>query len=156
MANADAISVKGVVDGTISAVSNMGRIYIASGIRDCYISCDTMRDLRINNEHFPLPGLSGLCVAAAKTDKTPCECPRRTPPPFLPFSATEENVPKMKAWLLKHSASSTFNQCPHQVLLVMTGPPLEIHLDPNATPRYVSTPSTIPLHWQEKVKADID
>ena len=38
----------------------------------------------------------------------------------------------------------------------MEGPPLEIHLDPNACPRYVSTPSTVPLHWQDKVKADID
>ena len=48
--------------GTVSAVSNTGerlyhtgKIYIASGIRDCYISCDAMRDLRIINEHFPLP-----------------------------------------------------------------------------------------------------
>ena len=38
----------------------------------------------------------------------------------------------------------------------MTGPPLEIYLDPNASPRYVSMPSTVPLHWQEKVKADIN
>ena len=38
----------------------------------------------------------------------------------------------------------------------MEGPPLEIHLDPAAKPRYVSTPSTVPLHWQDKVKADID
>merc|ERR1711905_70536 len=96
-----------------------------------------MRDLRIINEHFPLPGSSdsppcGLCVAAARTDDPLCDCPRRTgppaTPPFLPFSATEDNIPKMKEWLLKHFASSTFNQCPHQVLPVMSGPPLEIHL----------------------------
>ena len=42
---ADDISVKGVVKGTIFVVSNTGkwlyhsgRIYIASGIKDCYIS----------------------------------------------------------------------------------------------------------------------
>ena len=68
----------------------------------------------------------------------------------------EENIPKMKAWLLNHFASSTVNQCPYQVQPVMTEPPLEIHLDPSASPRYVSTPSAVPLHWQEKVKADID
>ena len=99
VANADAIFVKGVVKGTISAVSNTGerlyysgRIYIASGIKDCYISCDAMRDLRIINEHFPLPGYSdgpscGLCAAAAKVDNSTCKCPRQTPPlaapPFL-------------------------------------------------------------------------
>ena len=77
LANADKITFKGVVDGTISAVSNTGerlyhasRIYIASGIRDCYISCDAMRDLKIMNEHFPLHGSSdgpscGLGVATA-------------------------------------------------------------------------------------------
>ena len=42
------------------------------------------------------------------------------------------------------------------MLLVMAGPPLEIHHNPSATPRYVSTPSTVPRHWQEKVKEDID
>ena len=171
MANADTISVKGVVMGTVSAVSNTGerlyhtgKIYIASGIRDCYISCDAMRDLRIINEHFPLPGSGdppscGLCVAAAKADVPPCDCPPRTgpppTPPALPFSATVDNIPRMKKWLLQHFASSTFNQCPHQVLPVMEGPPLEIHLDPAAKPRYVSTPSTVPLHWQDKVKTDM-
>ena len=65
MENADAISVKGVVNGMVSAVSNgivtavsntgerlyhSGRIYIASGIKDCYISCDAMRNLRIINK----------------------------------------------------------------------------------------------------------
>ena len=58
MANADVIEIKAVVDGIISAVSNTGkrlyhsgRIYIASGIRDCYISCNTMRNLCIINKH---------------------------------------------------------------------------------------------------------
>ena len=114
-----------------------------------------MRDLRIIKEHFPLPGTSnaplcGLCIAAARTDNIPCDCPCRVMPPpapsHLPFSATVDNIPKMKAWLLDHFSSSTFNQCPHQVLPVMSGPPLEIHLDPNATPCYVSTPSAVPLH----------
>ena len=81
MANADAIKIKAVVDGTTSAVSNTGarlyhsgRIFVASGIRNCYISCDAMRNLRIINKHFHLPGSSdapscSLCVAAARTDK---------------------------------------------------------------------------------------
>ena len=96
MANANTISIKGVVEGTISAVSNTGeclyhtgKIYVASGIKDCYISCDAMRDLRIINEHFPLPGSSdgpscGLCVAAAKDDAPTCNCPRRSTPPPAP------------------------------------------------------------------------
>ena len=38
----------------------------------------------------------------------------------------------------------------------MVGPPLEIHLMDDAVPRKVSTPASIPLHWQNQVKADLD
>ena len=38
----------------------------------------------------------------------------------------------------------------------MNGPLVEIHLVKDAVPRKVSTPATIPLHWQEHVKADLD
>ena len=38
----------------------------------------------------------------------------------------------------------------------MDGPPVEIHLVNDAVPRKVSTPATIPLHWQDQVKADLD
>ena len=47
---------------------------------------------------------------------------------------------KMKDWLLKRYASSTFNKCTHQLLPSMTGPPLKIHIDPNAVPVAVNTP----------------
>ena len=62
----------------------------------------------------------------------------------------------MKKWLLDRFKSSTFNKCTHQVLPEMKGPPLEIHLKNEATPKCVFTPATIPLHWQEKVKEDLD
>ena len=62
----------------------------------------------------------------------------------------------MKEWLLQQFASSTFNQCLSQVLPVMSGPPLKIHLDPSASPRYVSTLSAVSLRWQERVKADLN
>ena len=37
----------------------------------------------------------------------------------------------------------------------MSGPPIEIHVDPDAPPRAVHTPAIVPLHWQEKAKADL-
>ena len=38
----------------------------------------------------------------------------------------------------------------------MSWPPLEIHLNPDARPQYISSPSSVPLHCQEQVKADLD
>ena len=38
----------------------------------------------------------------------------------------------------------------------MTGPPKEMHLDPNAVSRVCHTAGTIPCHWEERVKADLE
>ncbi len=61
----------------------------------------------------------------------------------------------MKAWLLQRYASSTFNTCPHRALPCMEGPPVEMHVDPGATPKACHTPANIPLHWQQRVHEDL-
>ena len=88
-----------------------------------------------------------------------CSCPQRTVPPLrpaaLPFPCLPENNDRMKAWLLDRYASSTFNTCPHRALPCMEGPPIEIHVNPTATPKACHTPATVPLHWQQKVYDDL-
>ncbi len=37
----------------------------------------------------------------------------------------------------------------------MEGPPVEIHIDPSATPKAYHTAATIPLHWQDRVHDDV-
>ncbi len=37
----------------------------------------------------------------------------------------------------------------------MSGPPIEIHLMDEATPKVVHTPSSVPIHWQEQVQRDL-
>ena len=61
----------------------------------------------------------------------------------------------MKAWLLDRYASSTFNTCPHRALPSMEGPPIEIHVEPTATPKACHTPAPVPLHWQRRVYEDL-
>ena len=89
-----------------------------------------------------------------------CGCLKRTVPPpapdKLPFPPTEENRIKIKEWLLDYYGSSTFNTCPHQSLPVMSGPPMEIMVDPDAKPVVHHKPIPVPMHWQEQVKADLD
>ena len=61
-----------------------------------------------------------------------CECLERVKPPpkpeALPFDATQENVPRMKAWMLQRYAALTFNKCTHAPLPEMDGPPLKYTL----------------------------
>ena len=92
-------------------------------------------------------------------DDSPCKCPQRSAVPLrpktLPYEPIPENNEKMKKWLLSYFGSSTFNTCPHRPLQEMAGPPIEIHVSEDATPRVCNTPAHIPLHWQDKVYEDI-
>ena len=88
-----------------------------------------------------------------------CSCPKRCPPPGkpsqLPFTPIPENIPKFEAWCKETYAASTFNQCPHQNLPEMGGPPLKIHVDPDAKPVACLKPGFIPLNLYDHVIADI-
>ena len=89
-------------------------------------------------------------ISDSKTVYADCGCLKREMPPAkpdkLPFECVLENVDKMKTWLLTQYSSSTFNKCPHQKLPDMEGPPIRIHVDPNATPISLSKPAPVPLH----------
>ena len=90
----------------------------------------------------------------------PCSCPQRAPPPemptSLPFPGMEENRHRLERYLLDHYAATAFNVCEHQPLPMMSGPPLSLTIDPNATPKPCHTPITVPIHWQDEVKAGLD
>ena len=96
--------------------------------------------------------------STSRLDK--CKCPERSlPPPIpivIPFPATAANVNNLKQWLLSHYAASTFNTCPHSQLPLMTGPPLALMVDPEATPVAIHSPIPVPIHWQDEVKAGLD
>ncbi|KAF0038000.1 hypothetical protein F2P81_010874 [Scophthalmus maximus] len=57
-----------------------------------------------------------------------------TKPTALPMPATKANGEALREHLLRTYAQSTFNTCPHQTLLTMSGPPLRLMLDQDATP----------------------
>ena len=154
-------------------------IYISSDVSTLYLSQETLADLGVLSPCFPSIGehrvsdednntpcpsqnptrsLTGGCASVSHQTE-PCTCPQRTAvpplPQALPFPCTPDNNPKMREWLLKRYAASTFNTCPHRALHCMTGPPIEIHVDPHAKPVACHTPAPIPLHWQEKVREDL-
>ena len=101
-----------------------------------------------------------LCGEAAfGIELAACGCPvreRAPDPPPLPLDPVPENINKLKDFLLDYYRKSTFNLCPHQELPKVEGPPLKFILKENAIPKAVFTPATVPVHWQEAVKAQLD
>ena len=154
-------------------------IYVSSAVRTMYLSYESMLNLGILNLAFPdaselnkplrnlPPDTSHINIVrdvndgcnAPRHEHNPCSCPQRTVTPLrpsvLPFECTPANNALMKDWLLKRYAASTFNTCPHRPLPCMEGPPIEIHIDPGATPKTCHTPANIPIHWHRQVYEDL-
>ena len=162
------------------ATSCHSMVYVSSSVRDMYLSYESLLNLGLLPCTFPSSSdsvattytedrstgamhatrvINEGCPASSAADDSPCSCPQRTATPQrpaeLPFPCTPENNERMKAWLLDRYAASTFNTCPHRALPCMEGPPVEIHVDPAATPRACHTPANIPLHWQQRVYDDL-
>ena len=90
-----------------------------------------------------------------------CGCLKRTLPPAaaeeLPFDVNEGKMSKLEDYFRHRYAASTFNVCKHQPLPMMRGAePMRFLMKEDAVPVAVHRPSQIPVHWQEKVRADID
>ena len=68
----------------------------------------------------------------------------------------EENRAAIESWLKRRYAASTFNTCTHQRLPMMSGPPLRLMIDKDATPVVRHSPIPVAVHWQDEVKAGLD
>ena len=177
-ANTAPIAIDGAILIRLSGVTNAGdgveaavMVYISPDTQNFYLSRESMIQLGIINSNFPQLGATSLNIlnaadelaevteAEGTTIYADCGCLKRESPPkkpsCLPFPCLIENVDKMKDWLLSRYASSTFNKCPHQKLPTMEGPPIQIHVDPNAAPVTLRKPAPVPLHWQEQVEKDL-
>ena len=151
-----------------SEITCSAMVYVSDSVNTFYLSYNTMVDLGILASSFPAVGdafmgphlNAGVDAQFPSTSSPGCSCPERKPipprPSHLPFECTTENIDSMREWLLDQFSASTFNTCPHQPLPEMKGPPIEMHLDPSATPRVCHTPANVPVHWQNQVKADLE
>lgn len=160
-ANKTGIRILGAVVVRIAGDSNDGRqlmtrqiAYVTDSSPRIFLSRAACVDLGLISDKFPTLGEANLVNSES------CHCPRRTEPPpkptTLPMPATEANREALQGHLLRLYADSTFNTCSHQPLPHMTGPPLRLMLDENATPVAHHTPIPVPAHWQDKVKAGLD
>jgi hypothetical protein len=162
--------------------STKAMVYISPAVNTLFLSRATCVNLKIINAAFPRAesrkGHGGINTLREDPSAAPlpppetkeeqqcnsigdsCTCTRRTTtpdPPELRYPATKENVAKIKAAILKHYASSCFNQCETQPLpLMTTAPPLRLNINPEAKPVACHKPRPVPIHWQKQVKADLD
>ena len=150
------LAIVGCKDANGDNVRARVKFYLSDNAPEVYLLLSALCSLRMVPSNFPIP----QCTAAATARPEGCECLERMKPPKrpdkLPFKATPENIPHMKAWLLKRYAASTFNKCTHAQLREMDGPPMEIHLKEGAVPKKISTPAPIPGHWVDEVKKQLD
>ena len=113
--------------------------YTCEGTTGALLSLESCQHLQIISPSFPNTFFpSNHWVKAAEKTKGCCNCPARAlPPPLLdkpPFDPVEENVDKLKNWIMENYKASVFNTCECQPLPVMHGPPLKIFMQEGVTP----------------------
>ena len=150
------------VDVSVAGSSKKAKylLHVVQELKDLFISKSCLKDLGIISPFFPWPhSKEDLVESIDCSDTAPCGCPRRTKvpdPPSAPVEPTEENVPKLKEFIMQYYASSTMNLCSHQLLPEVSGPPLHFVLKPDYIPVAVHTPASIPIHWTRAVKEQLD
>ena len=137
-ANREPITILGAIclriSGSTAANRHVGTaalIYISPDTDKFYLSCETMRDLKIIDDKFPnIPEAgkqenvyshSRTAINISEnilphTELAECGCPKRTKPPpspsELPYRCTVENIPLMRQWILDRYRTSTFKNVP--------------------------------------------
>ena len=168
-ANTSPIHINGAFFGEVSGTSVDGSlimtkvmIYVSRDVKGFYISETTMFNLGMLPKNFPTPGCALSSHIAASTgdeiDQEEDTPPRHPLPPrlaSLPFPCTQENIPKMKDFLLDYYKFSVFNNQSEDPLPEMAGPPLEIHIEETATPFVCHKPTPVPIHWDEQFHQDL-
>ena len=176
-ASNEGIRILGALLLNLSGSDAQGRIfssnqmtYITDSSDSFFLSRSACADLGIIPETFPTIGeaftANGETTSALSHNPSvitppaaPCGCPQRSTPPPLPHppvALTDNNRVQLQNFLLDYYASSTFNVCPHQTLPHMSGPPMKLMVDPNATPVAHHKAFPVPLHFKKRVKEDLD
>ena len=156
-------------DANNRKISTKQMTYITDCTTTFFLSREACADLGIISKTFPMIGdvfqiqpaeVHHLSTATNPTDHTaPCGCPKRTTPPLPPeppVPATDSNRQILQDFLLNYFGPSTFNTCEHQPLPRMTGPPMKLMIDTNATPVAYHNPYPVPIYLQESTKKGLD
>ena len=139
-------------------------LYICNGIDRLYLSKEACISLSILSQDYPMPMINSIQdkneTSSNLNPKAKCfEPPKKNQklpmrPKIIPYPPIENNVTKLKQWLVENFADTAFNR--EAPFPVMSGPPAHIHLKDNPIPKAKHNPIPIPLHFKEKVKELLD
>lgn len=142
-------------------------LYVCEKVERVYLSKSACMAVGILPFSFPVPMSESDLAAAASLhqQKIPNQAPELPPrsvqapelparPSKLPFRPTEENVSKLKHWLLDKFSSTAFNK--DGEFPALSGPPAHIHLKEGAVPKARHSPIPVPFHMKDAVKKAID
>ena len=136
--------------------------YVCDRVDRVYLSRQGLADLNCIRPDFPIPAPDPTVAATETNDENndQCNCPiRSSQPPLLPTElppGIEHSSEQLKTWLLNYYGATTFNTCEHQQLPMMTGSPLQLHMDISAPPAACHKVVPVPIHWRDRVRADIE
>ena len=130
-------------------------LYICNKIQRLYFSKAACIDVGILPVNFPNPimippthtniaCIDDITKPDTSRDQLP-ECPHK-----IPFPPTENNVDRLKNWLLEQFANTAFKN--NGAFPLMSGPPAHIHLKEGATPKARHNPIPVPFYFKEPVK----
>ncbi|XP_063876921.1 uncharacterized protein K02A2.6-like [Scylla paramamosain] len=129
-------------------------VYFVPSARSLFLSLSACKELGLVPAGFPHHSLPTVqAVEARDTTAEPAQPPAK--PATIPFPPHEEHVRRLEEWLLQHFSASAFNTT-RSPLPVMDGEPHHIHLAPNAVPYACHTPASVPKHWEDEVKAQLE
>ena len=151
------------VQFTVGGKSTKQALYICDKIEKLYFSKTACMDVSILPPYFPTPmatsshckvnwmpgdSTSAACLPNMEQQSPHLQLPIRPAEPPLP--ATEENVGKLKEWLLEQFANSAFNNDGR--FPAMSAQPAHIHLKEGAVAKARHNPIPVPYHLKEPVR----
>ena len=134
---------------TAGAASTSVYVNIAEGVQHLYLSLRVCKALGLVPPDFPSPPAQIGAITTPEAPQTP------TRPPAPPFELVEENVERLEKWFLEHFGRTVFST-ERSPLPEMHGPPHHIHLQPGTRPHAVHVPATVPHHFYDEVRRQLD
>ena len=99
-------------------------------------------------QYLPSASIHQELDTSSKHNKVKNQLP--THPKKLPFPPTEQNIPRLKEWLLQHFANTSFRK--NGEFPPMSGLAAHIHLKEGAVPKAEHNPIPVPFHFKEPVR----
>ena len=123
-------------------------LYICKDIQWLYFSWAACINVGILHENFPNTLANKHKEVGPKPNKCEDQWPNRPPNP--PFPTTEDNIGKLKCWLLEKFAKTAFNK--DGVFPAMSVPAAHIHLKEGAVPKARHNPIPVPFHFKVPIR----